>query len=273
MEPYRLFATDEPMHMPGSPQPLYGSIPYVSALTSKMQSSVLWINSAQTIIDIDHASCEDTEGSIATFTSESGALEFFLFASTEQTNPATNRVKRVLQDLATVTGYAPLPMIQTLGFHFSKWAPVSAQILEERSRTFTEEGFPVDVLWADIQWAQQNNTDGAYHYFQFNPKNFTEDSLRNLHNEIFESGRRLTLIFDPHIKVTEKYKVYTDGWTLHHGWEYKDDQDVNNIFVRKNNKFNDAYEAPCWPGNSVWIDFLNENAADFWSEQYSSFKI
>ena len=31
--PYRLWATDEPMHMPGSPQPLYGSIPYVTGLT------------------------------------------------------------------------------------------------------------------------------------------------------------------------------------------------------------------------------------------------
>ena len=109
--PYRLFATDEPMHMPGSPQPLYGSIPYVSALTSKSQSSVLWVNSAQTEIDIDYASYGETEGSIATFTSESGSLEFYVFASTEPTDASSNRVKRVLGDLATVTGYAPLPMI------------------------------------------------------------------------------------------------------------------------------------------------------------------
>ena len=46
MAPYRLWATDEPMHMPGNPQPLYGSIPYVTALTNVSQSAALWINSA-----------------------------------------------------------------------------------------------------------------------------------------------------------------------------------------------------------------------------------
>ena len=30
----------------------------------------------------------------------------------------------------------------------------------------------------------------------------------------------------------------------------------------------------CWPGNSTWIDFLNENAQNFWSGllDYSRFK-
>ena len=80
--------------------------------------------------------------------------QLFIFANTlETTKGEVNRVKRLNQDLATVSGYAPLPLIQTLGFHFSKWAPVSADILMERSRKFTETGFPLDVIWSDIQWA------------------------------------------------------------------------------------------------------------------------
>ena len=71
-------------------------------------------------------SYEDTEGSITTFTSQSGALEFFVFASTVNTSKITNRVKNVNADLGTITGYAPLPLISHLGFHFCKWAPVSA---------------------------------------------------------------------------------------------------------------------------------------------------
>jgi hypothetical protein len=34
--------------------------------------------------------------------------------------------------MALITGFAPLPPIETLGFHFSKYAEVSADIIMER---------------------------------------------------------------------------------------------------------------------------------------------
>jgi len=33
-----------------------------------------------------------------------------------------------------------------------------------------------------------------------------------MNSEIEAAGRRITLIFDPHIKVTEDYFVYADGY-------------------------------------------------------------
>ena len=57
------------------------------------------------------------------------------------------------QNLSTVTGFAPLPPINTLGFHFSKYDRVSADIIMDRNRRFTEDEFPVDVLVMDIEWA------------------------------------------------------------------------------------------------------------------------
>ena len=165
-EPYRMFATDEPLHEPGNAQPLYGNIPYVTGFTDESASAILWLNSADTYAEIDYELHEGQEGSLISFSSESGALEFFIFANTIETEKrGTNRVKRLNQDLATVSGYAPLPLIQTLGFHFSKWAPVSADALIERSRKFSESGFPLDVIWSDIQWAQQNSVIDGYQYF------------------------------------------------------------------------------------------------------------
>lgn len=32
-DPYQLWATDEPMHMPNNKQPLYGSVPYILAIS------------------------------------------------------------------------------------------------------------------------------------------------------------------------------------------------------------------------------------------------
>ena len=98
--------------MPGNPQPLYGSIPYVTGFNMESASAILWVNSAQTMIDIDDGSFNNTDGSMITFSSESGALEFFLFASTLSSDTSeTNRVKKVNKDLATISGFAPMPMI------------------------------------------------------------------------------------------------------------------------------------------------------------------
>ena len=78
------------------------------------------------------------------------------------------------EDFAQVTGFAPMPLIHTFGYHFCKWYPVSAEMLMERNANFTTYGFPIDVLWSDIEWAQQNDDPAGYEYFKFNPKNFTD---------------------------------------------------------------------------------------------------
>ena len=124
---------------------------------------------------------------------------------------APNRVKLVTQDLATISGFAPMPLLQTLGYHFCKWYPVSADMLMARNRNFTDYGFPVDVLWSDIEWAQQNNDPQGYEYFKFNPANFTEAQITQMNSEIEDAGRRIVVIVDPHIKVSDDYFVYTQG--------------------------------------------------------------
>jgi len=47
---------------------------------------------------------------------------------------------------------------------------------------------------------------------------------------------------------------------------------LTSIFVRTPNQ--GTFVGDCWPGKSVWIDFLNENAQQFYENQfdYSIFK-
>lgn len=49
---------------------------------------------------------------------------------------------------------------------------------------------------------------------------------------------------------------------------------VSNIFIRKGSERVKPFEGWCWPGNSVWVDFLNENAQEFWGNlfDYKVFK-
>ena len=55
-QPYQLFATDQPQHMPNNQQPLYGSVPYLTAIDKAFSSSIAMINSAHTWVDLTSTS-------------------------------------------------------------------------------------------------------------------------------------------------------------------------------------------------------------------------
>lgn len=48
---------------------------------------------------------------------------------------------------------------------------------------------------------------------------------------------------------------------------------IKNAFIRDKGGEN-TFEGECWPKTSVWVDFLNRNAQNYWSSlyQYDSFK-
>ena len=120
--PYRLFNRDLDPHWPRNKTELYGSIPYVTGHSTEFDASMLWLNSADTWVDVLDMTVSDQEGTYVDFVSEGGMLEFMMFGST--LGPQRNQ-----RYLADATGYLALPPIQTLGFHFSKWAPVSADMI------------------------------------------------------------------------------------------------------------------------------------------------
>jgi len=85
-------------------------------------------------------------------------------------------------------------------------------------------------------------------------------------NEVIKSAeRRLVAINDPHIKATEDYFVYREGLELENAPQ--PEHDITNIFIRDPNA-EDVFIGKCWPGESAWIDYLNENAQNFWKSLY-----
>jgi alpha 1,3-glucosidase len=142
-EPYRFFNIDYYAHQINDARGEYGSIPYITGHSKSNDGSLLWVNSADTWTDV----IDQLDGTyLSNFVSESGHLEFFLFSSQ---SPKTQ-----LENLATITGHAPMPPIEALGYHFSKYADVSADIMMQRDSDFESHGFPVDVYWMDILYSQ-----------------------------------------------------------------------------------------------------------------------
>jgi alpha 1,3-glucosidase len=76
-----------------------------------------------------------------------------------------------------------------------------------------------------------------------------------MNSEVEAQNRRMTVIIDPHIKKDVSYPVYADGIAL---YSNSTQANVTNTFVT--NPDNSIFTGWCWPGNSVWVDFLNENA-------------
>jgi len=69
--------------------------------------------------------------------------------------------------LSTITGFAVLPPIFSLGFHYCKWeSQTSADRIMEWNNKFEESKIPVDVFWMDIPYTDGNK------YFVFNPQKF-----------------------------------------------------------------------------------------------------
>jgi len=137
-DPYRLFNSDEFKHKSGDNKALYGSVPYVFGHGNASQAAILWLNSAETWVDIFDGS--------SNFVSESGQLDVVMFVA--------DTPKQLLTKLSEITGFAPLPPIYSLGFHFSKYDETSAVTIMDRDTDFEEKGFPVDVLWLDIGYTE-----------------------------------------------------------------------------------------------------------------------
>jgi alpha-glucosidase (family GH31 glycosyl hydrolase) len=81
--PYRLWTQDMFDHPWGSLWPLYASIPYLVGHAASQTAAIAWLNSAETFVDLFQYVNSATvgTGTHASYTSEGGAMEFFIFGS------------------------------------------------------------------------------------------------------------------------------------------------------------------------------------------------
>ena len=82
-----------------------------------------------------------------------------------------------------------------------------------------------------------------------------------MNEAVNDAGRRFVAIVDPHVRADNAYHVFEEGMKLQ-GHKTHDGL-VQNIFIRdKAAKL--PFHGYSWPGDSVWFDFLNEQAQEFY---------
>ncbi|EEB08146.1 glucosidase II Gls2 [Schizosaccharomyces japonicus yFS275] len=240
-EPYRLYNVDIFEYEYDSPMSQYGAIPFMQAHKIGSDVGVFWLNAAETWIDVEKERNENNE-TLSTRThwySESGKLDVFIFMGPTATS--------IYDKFTKLTSRSQLPPLFSIGYHQCRWNYMSQEDLESVDSKFDEVDMPYDVIWLDIEY-----TDGR-RFFTWNENFFPHpDSMAEKLNE---TSRKLVVLIDPHLKQDNNYFVYKDI--------------TENDFCVKDANGNN-YVADCWPGKSVWPDFMNASVVEWWGRMYDA---
>ncbi|EGC47052.1 glucosidase II alpha subunit [Histoplasma capsulatum var. duboisii H88] len=251
-EPYRLYNSDVFEYELNSPMTLYGSIPFMQAHRRGSTVGVLWLNAAETWVDI--VKTKDSTNPLALgvigktntqthWFSEAGQLDIFVFLG-----PTPQAVSKSYGEL---TGFTQLPQHFAIGYHQCRWNYVTDEDVRDVDRKFDLYQIPYDVIWLDIEYTDQKK------YFTWDPLTFTDPS--GMQKQLDDSGRKLVIIIDPHIKNDANYPIVDE---------------LKSKGLAVNDKDGNIYDGWCWPGSSHWIDCFNPAAVSWWTTlfKYDKFK-
>lgn len=235
-----------------SPMTLYGSIPFMQAHRKGSTVGVLWLNAAETWVDI--VKTKDSTNPLALgvigktntqthWFSEAGQLDIFVFLG-----PTPQAVSKLYGEL---TGFTQLPQHFAIGYHQCRWNYVTDEDVRDVDRKFDLYQIPYDVIWLDIEYTDQKK------YFTWDPLTFTDPS--GMQKQLDDSGRKLVIIIDPHIKNDANYPIVDE---------------LKSKGLAVNDKDGNIYDGWCWPGSSHWIDCFNPAAISWWTTlfKYDKFK-
>ncbi|KAI9824990.1 MAG: hypothetical protein M1819_000788 [Sarea resinae] len=251
-QPYRLYNSDVFEYEMDSPMTLYGAIPLMQAHRKDSTVGVLWLNGAETWIDIvkaktsSHPLSLGLTGRTDTQThwfSESGLMDVFVFLGPSPTDLA--------KAYGELTGFTQLPQQFAIAYHQCRWNYVTDEDVKDVDRKFDKHDIPYDVIWLDIEY-----TDGKK-YFTWDALTFSDPI--GMQKQLDERDRKLVAIIDPHIKNEGGYHVVSE---------------LKSKELAVKNKDDNIYEGWCWPGSSHWVDCFNPAAITWWKTlfKYDSWK-
>ncbi|XP_063237643.1 neutral alpha-glucosidase AB [Bacillus rossius redtenbacheri] len=250
-DPYRLYNLDVFEYELHNPMALYGSIPFLVGHGEGHTAGVLWLNAAETWVDIANTVDQNVVSSIVSFVSgaasspqvdahfmsESGIVDVFVMLG-----PAPHDVFR---QYTAVAGTTPLPQYFSIGYHQCRWNYNDQDDVRQVHGKFDEHDIPVDAIWLDIE-----HTDNKK-YFTWDKVKFP-DPTDMVHN-LTAKGRKLVLIVDPHIKRDSNYFLHNDA-------------ESNGFYVKT--KDGKDFEGWCWPGSSSYLDMFNPAVRQYYASRY-----
>ena len=149
----------------------------------------------------------------------------------------------ILERYTELTGRTPPPPLWALGYHQCRWFDYTQDAVEAIATRHRESRIPCDALWLDIEYM-----DG-YRVFTWNTERFPDSPA--MLERLREQGFRVITIVDPGVKHEPGYAVF-------------DDAVERDVLCRTEG--GDIYIGQVWPGNTVFPDFVTDEARAWWGE-------
>lgn len=243
-DPYRMYNSDVFEYELDSPMTLYGSIPFMQAQRKDSAVGVLWLNAAETWVDITKENTADDRTDTQThWFSESGLLDVFVFSG-----PTPTEITKAYGEL---TGFTQLPQEFSIGYHQCRWNYMSDEEVKDVDQAFDRHAIPYDVIWLDLEYTDDRK------YFTWDGDKFPNPI--SMQDQLNKRHRKLVTLIDPHIKNTGNYHVL-------------DQLKSQDLAIK--NKDGAIYDGWCWPGSSHWVDCFSPGARTWWKTlfRYDSWK-
>ena len=220
-----------------STDPIYKSIPFFIGVGGDGGSyGVLLDNSWRTWFDFGHKTADTIE-----MGGPNGPIDYYIIAG-----PTTREVVRRYTDL---TGKAPLPPEWALGYQQSRYSYMSADETRQIADRLRRDRIPTDVIWLDIDYQDRNRP------FTVDKKTFPD--LKGLVDDLDAQGIKLVTIADLHVAAApdQGYAPYDTGTRA-------------NAFVH--NPDGSVFVGKVWPGPSVFPDFTDVKARQWWGTNFKA---
>lgn len=169
---------------------IYGAIPLLHAHSASSTVGLLNLVGSETWIDVSHPTEKSTK---TQWISESGILDVFLLPG-----PTPNDV---FKQYAALTGPTALPPEWSLAYHQCRWNYLSSDDVRTVAKRFDENDLPVDVLWLDIDYAEDHK------YFVWKEKEFPDPV--QMTNDIAAIGRKVRV----QLMILDKTYELLDRWS------------------------------------------------------------
>jgi alpha 1,3-glucosidase len=174
--------------------------------------------------------------------------------------------KELVSKFVQVSGGPQLPPYFSIGYHQSRWSYYSAIDVANIIFMFDSRHVPFDAIWLDI------DVTNEFEYFTWHSTRYSNESIDIMMEDLNATMRKAVVISDPHIRKNDSYYLYQVFKQLENTTSESSIVSKDNYLVKDSYKFNqddDTFVGNCWPGNSVWPDYLQTKVRQLWATLYS----
>jgi len=249
---FSMWNMDTPAYVEGT-DPIYQSIPFYLGWQNGAAYGIFFDNSFRTEFDFGRSSQE-----YAAFSAEGGEMNYYFFQGPS--------MKKILGRYAELTGHMPMPPKWALGNQQCRWSYYPASMAEDVVRRYRADDLPLDVLYLDIDYMDK------YRVFTWDRERFPDPNA--FAEKLLRQGVKLVTIVDPGVKYQPaEFGAAPSGppeLAPHDKNYYVYDQGLaHSFFLRR--KDGSLFHGKVWPGDSVFVDYTQPEAARWWGDLHRAY--